>query len=294
MSQYTLEINYTTNINKAAKIKLKDSSGKTIFKSNAVLTKYLHSIEEPSYRLALHKFISTEYSPSNKYADINKISQFHQLFGSYYIGDKEQISALKLIPKDNFMQDKKLIGINDETTFSIETFDTLKTILSDKNNRLIVEFNQKKYIFGQKPCMRNHDESFNAYISLSQNIELEEKYIKQKEIEANEERENNKFSNKLLKFASNVMQVLSNSNESNQKRSTNVSSNTRNSSSSTRKNNSSSSLFDNFLGITQAFTLNSDNNSNNYSSSNHASRCHSQSDHSSNNSESCSSSPSWD
>jgi len=296
MPQYTLEINYTKNINKAAKVKIKDSLNKTIFKSNAVLTKFLHSREEPSYELALLKFISTEYSSANKYADINKIAQFYELFGSYYIGDKSNISLLKLIPKDDFIEDKKLIGINDETTLSTETFDILKNILSDKNNRLAVEFNQKMYIFGQKSCMRNYDTNFNAYISLSQNIELEEKLIKQKEIEANEEKENNKLSNKILRFAANVIGALHNNNQSNQRDSANVRVNndTSKSSSSKRKNHSSPSLFDNFLGITQALTINSDNNSHNYSSSNHSSSCHSQSSHKSNDSESCSSSPSWD
>jgi hypothetical protein len=270
MSNYTIEISYTANKNKAAKIKVKDSSNKIILKSDAIISNYLHERENLSYDLALHKFISTEYSPSNCYADVNKISEFHQLFGSDYIGDKDSISSSRFIPKDDFYSEKKLIGVNDEITLSTDMFNSLKSIISDKNNRLTVEFNQKWYIFGQKSCTRNLNSNFNAYMSLSEHIEAEEKIIKHKEKMENDERENNKFGNKLLKFASNVAAVLQDNNNSNaqsQKSHSKKISTSSNSSKSRKKGNSDFNGFDNFLKISQTITIASDDDSKNYGSS---------------------------
>jgi hypothetical protein len=66
MSNYRIEIDYTSNENKAAKIKILDESGKTLLKSDVVIPKWMHGSDSNFFpKLELKRFIPINYSQTN-------------------------------------------------------------------------------------------------------------------------------------------------------------------------------------------------------------------------------------
>lgn len=254
MAHYKIEINYTSNKNKAAKFKIKDNDGKVILKSDISIPDWIH--EHDSYsmgnQLSLHNFIP-EYSPSNRFADITKITHFHQLFGKDYIGDKSKVSALMIIKKDDFNDDKKIQSINKCLTLSEENFEILKNILLNEHS-VSLTLNKKWYMFGQKKCIKNSNSELNSYLSLSEQIEAEEKNIKQR-ITDKENKKNSGLKNFIKSALSFGVSLISNNHTSENSSTTTGQTTVKKSSNSSRSvkdEDYSPGIFASFMQITEA------------------------------------------
>jgi hypothetical protein len=185
MPTYKVEVEYTNNKDKTAKIKIKDDSDKIIAKSDAVIPNLLYEYDKYSHRmttLELSQFIFTNYSNDNCYANIDKLSQFHQEFGQDYIKNKPETWCydLTILKKENFYSTKIIKATNDAIVLPENMFETLKNILLNKENIVTFQTRKKWFILDQKPCERTFDFNFNDYIELGNNIEKEEKWIKQR------------------------------------------------------------------------------------------------------------------
>jgi hypothetical protein len=206
MAKYVVEIDYTANIDKAAKIRIIDQSEKVILKSDVILPIWMHEKDDYMSQLEMQKFIYTDYSPLNYFANVNKLSEFHNVLGNSYIKSKANYmkKAINIIKKDDFYanSNQNVKGHHDLIVLPTEFFETLKSIISDEENIVILDATKKLFVFGQKPCERKYDPLYEKYISLGQNIESEEKALKQKERIEQSRRHMDEFTAMLNKYPS--------------------------------------------------------------------------------------------
>jgi hypothetical protein len=179
MSNYRIEIDYTSNENKAAKIKILDESGKTLLKSDVVIPKWMHGSDSIFFpKLELKRFIPINYSQSNKQADEVMISIFKGILGEYYIAPKgvSLNRELTIVRENNFgsNNNRTVVGYDEALTLSNDAFNFIKNIVSNKNNNIEIESKRKWILFGQKYCGRINDNNFVKFKDIGNRIEKEE------------------------------------------------------------------------------------------------------------------------
>lgn len=256
MAHYTLEIDYTSNENKTAKLKVKNEVNKVILKSDIVIPEIFHQYDSyvMPYKLGLHSFIPKQYSPSNHFADLEKINYFYQLFGNDYIGNKDNIEELQIIKQSAFNSIKNIHGISNTITLLSDDFDTIKNILLEKNS-LSLTCNKKWYVFGQKSCVRNSRIELINYFSLGNSIEKAEKLIEQENLE----QKNDNIIKKIVKatFALGASFINNKTSQDvhtrEHKKNTSSDNKISKKTSTSSSNNCSSSIFANFMQISDIF-----------------------------------------
>lgn len=189
MAHYKIEIEYTSNKDKAGKVIIKDNSDKVIVKSDVILPNWMHEIDGYESELEVHKFIFTDYSKENTSANVKAMSQYYQLLGNYYMKDKPSYKRgdIRIIQKKDFDEGKVLKGTEATINFPMRVFENIKFILLNEENTVSIETTKKRFIWGQKPCERDFDSSHQSHIELGEEIAYREKQIRQK-LEAEESR----------------------------------------------------------------------------------------------------------
>lgn len=180
MSEYLLELSYTSNKDKAAKLKIKNENGKTLFQSDAVIPNSLHNCDKYIHNLRHEKFIFKEYSKSNIYADSQRISLYEKTMGDSYIFSYDK--SLKILKNNSFYSEKgkKVSGIDEVITLSNDAFDVLAALIANPKNTVNLKATQSWFLLGQKKCERTYDVSVDNYIKLAEKIFNEEDLIKLK------------------------------------------------------------------------------------------------------------------
>jgi hypothetical protein len=189
MANYTVELDYTSNTDKAAKLKISDAEGRILLKGDAVIPKSLHETDKFLPNLEVNKFLPEHYSVENIHADSQKIRQYERALGDTYL--ESSVSSLNILKRNSFYSNggKKVSGIDEAITVSDETFDLLKALTSDPKNTVNLVASKNWFLFGQKPCERTYDVSFTDYKRLGEKIENEEFSIRLREDEARYARE---------------------------------------------------------------------------------------------------------
>jgi hypothetical protein len=181
MSNYILDIKYTSNENKSGKVSLVSENGENIFTADVILPKEIHNRDNYSLRrINSLEYIPKNISYENPFADTKTIREKADKIGSSYLqgamDNKNNFLMVKSVEFNSAKQANAVKGFDETISFPPREFNLLSQIIQDGNDVILVA-NKKWLMFGQKSVERTYDVDFSSHINLGKKIQTEETNI---------------------------------------------------------------------------------------------------------------------